>query len=85
VVKYGLIRDAAFFEWLEANGRAVLGGDPGAQAVAIRRSLEVKAAIVAADERETGTSGRCSTSATPSPTPTRRWPATAAGSCTARR
>ncbi len=55
VVKYGLIRDAAFFEWLEANGRAVLGGDPGAQAVAIRRSLEVKASIVAADERETGT------------------------------
>jgi 3-dehydroquinate synthase len=55
VVKYGLIRDSAFFEWLEANGRAVLGGDPGAQAVAIRRSLDVKASIVAADERETGT------------------------------
>jgi 3-dehydroquinate synthase len=45
----------AFFEWLEANGRAVLGGDPARQAVAIRRSLAVKAAIVAADERETGT------------------------------
>ena len=55
VVKYGLIRDGEFFEWLEANGRAVLGGDPAAQAVAIRRSLAVKAAIVAADERETGT------------------------------
>jgi 3-dehydroquinate synthase len=55
VVKYGLIRDAAFFAWLEANGSAVLGGDPAAQAHAIRRSLEVKAAIVAADERETGT------------------------------
>jgi 3-dehydroquinate synthase len=55
VAKYGLIRDAAFFEWLEANGGAVLGGDPAAQAYAIRRSLEVKAAIVAADERETGT------------------------------
>lgn len=55
VVKYGLIRDAAFFEWLEANGRAVLGGNPDAQAHAIRCSLCVKAAIVAADERETGT------------------------------
>ncbi|HEX8374561.1 MAG TPA: 3-dehydroquinate synthase [Geminicoccaceae bacterium] len=55
VVKYGLIRDGEFFEWLEANGRAVLGGDPAAQATAIRRSLAVKAAIVAADERETGT------------------------------
>jgi 3-dehydroquinate synthase len=55
VVKYGLIRDAAFFGWLEANGRAVLGGDAAAQGEAIRRSLAIKAAIVAADERETGT------------------------------
>jgi 3-dehydroquinate synthase len=55
VVKYGLIRDARFFDWLEANGPAVLAGDPRAQAHAIRRSLAIKAAIVVADERETGT------------------------------
>lgn len=55
VVKYGLIRDAAFFDWLEANGGRVLAGDPAVQAEAIRRSLAAKAAIVAADERETGT------------------------------
>lgn len=55
VVKYGLIRDAGFYDWLEGSGRAILDGEPEAQARAIRRSLEVKAAIVAADERETGT------------------------------
>ena len=54
VAKYGLIRDAdGFFPWLERHGAAVLAGDPAARAEAIRRSLEVKAAIVAADERET--------------------------------
>ena len=54
VAKYGLIRDAdGFFPWLERHGAAVLSGDPAARAEAIRRSLEVKAAIVAADERET--------------------------------
>ena len=41
------------FGWLEANGAAVLAGDPAARAEAVRRSLEVKAAIVAADEHET--------------------------------
>jgi 3-dehydroquinate synthase len=53
VVKYGLIRDAAFFGWLEEHGAALLAGDPAARLWAIRRSLEVKAGIVAADERET--------------------------------
>lgn len=53
VVKYGFIRDAAFFAWLEANGAALLAGDPAARAHAIHRSLAVKAAVVAADERET--------------------------------
>ncbi len=54
VAKYGLIRDAdGFFAWLERHGRAVLAGDSAARAEAIRRSLEIKAAIVAADERET--------------------------------
>ena len=54
VAKYGLIRDAdGFFPWLERHGAAVLAGDPTARAEAVRRSLEIKAAIVAADERET--------------------------------
>jgi 3-dehydroquinate synthase len=53
VVKYGFIRDAGFFAWLEEHGAAVLRGDAQARAEAIRRSLEVKAAVVAADERET--------------------------------
>ena len=54
VAKYGLIRDAdGFFPWLEQHGADLLAGDPAIRAEAIRRSLEVKAAIVAADERET--------------------------------
>ena len=54
VVKYGLLGDAEFFEWLEENGADVLQGDPTAQVQAIKRSCEAKAAIVAADEREGG-------------------------------
>jgi 3-dehydroquinate synthase len=54
MVKYGVIRDAAFFAWLEANGAALLAGDAAARAYAVRRSLEIKAQIVMADERETG-------------------------------
>jgi 3-dehydroquinate synthase len=54
IAKYGLIRDAdEFFSWLEGHGPALLAGEPAARAEAIRRSLEVKAAIVASDERET--------------------------------
>ena len=53
VAKYGLIRDAAFFDWLEEQGPALLAGDPWARAKAIRRSLEIKAEIVAEDEHET--------------------------------
>lgn len=56
VVKYGCILDAAFFARLEAEGRRVVAGDPEACRSAIRRSLEIKAEVVAADERET--SGR---------------------------
>jgi 3-dehydroquinate synthase len=54
VVKYGVIRDADFFAWLEANGAALLAGDDAARAHAVRRSLEIKAQVVMADERETG-------------------------------
>jgi 3-dehydroquinate synthase len=54
VVKYGLLGDAAFFAWLERNGAAVLAQEPEALAYAIARSVEMKAAIVAEDEREGG-------------------------------
>jgi 3-dehydroquinate synthase len=54
VIKYGLIVDAKFFDWLEAHSRELLARDPGALAHAIRRSCEIKAEIVARDEREQG-------------------------------
>lgn len=53
VVKYGLIDDAAFFGWCEANGAALLAGDRDARAYAITHSVAAKARIVAADEYET--------------------------------
>jgi 3-dehydroquinate synthase len=56
VVKYGLIGDAAFFAWCEANGTALLAGDAEARLHAIETCVRAKAAIVAEDERET--SGR---------------------------
>ena len=54
VVKYGLIGDAAFFDWCEANVAALLAGDAAVQAEAIAVSCRAKAKVVAADERETG-------------------------------
>jgi 3-dehydroquinate synthase len=54
VLKYGLLGDAALFEWLEGNGAAVLRLDADALARAVIRSVEMKAEIVAEDERETG-------------------------------
>jgi 3-dehydroquinate synthase len=54
VIKYGLLGDFAFFEWLEANGAAVLARAPDALAHAVARSVEMKAEIVAEDEREAG-------------------------------
>ena len=54
VVKYGAIRDSAFFEWLEANVDALVARDPRALVHAIHTSCAIKAAIVAADEREEG-------------------------------
>ncbi len=53
VVKYGLIGDRAFFEWLEANWRGVFAGAPE-RSRAIAKSCAVKAAVVAADEYESG-------------------------------
>jgi 3-dehydroquinate synthase len=52
VIKYGLIRDLPFFEWLENNIDALNAREPAAMAYAIQRSCENKAAVVAADERE---------------------------------
>jgi len=54
VVKYGLLGDADFFAWLEQNGKAVLAGDEAARLHAVSRSVEMKAQIVAEDEREAG-------------------------------
>ena len=54
VIKYGLIADAALFGWLEEHLEALLAGDPKALAHIIRRSCEIKAAIVGRDERERG-------------------------------
>ena len=48
----GLIGDAAFFAWCEANGAAVVGGNREAQAEAILRACAFKAAVVGDDERE---------------------------------
>ena len=48
----GLIGDAAFFAWCEANGAAVVGGNREAQAEAIMRACAFKAAVVGDDERE---------------------------------
>jgi len=53
VVKYGLIGDRRFFEWLEADGDAIFHGKPE-QICAIAVSCESKAAIVARDETEQG-------------------------------
>jgi 3-dehydroquinate synthase len=52
VIKHGAIRDAALFGWLEANVERLLARDPGALAHVIKRSVEIKAEVVAADERE---------------------------------
>ena len=53
IVKYALIEDAAFFEWLEANGAALLAGDSEARRQAIATSVAGKARVVEEDERET--------------------------------
>lgn len=54
VIKYGLIRDAEFFVWLEKNVERLLARDADALAFAIVRSCRNKAEVVAEDERESG-------------------------------
>ncbi|MBC7166019.1 3-dehydroquinate synthase [Phenylobacterium sp.] len=54
IIKYGLLGDFAFFEWLEANGPGVLSRQTEALTRAVARSVEMKAEIVAQDEREAG-------------------------------
>ncbi|KAG6529716.1 hypothetical protein ZIOFF_011929 [Zingiber officinale] len=59
VVKYGLIRDADFFEWQERNMQSLLARsldslDPSTLACAIKRSCENKAEVVSLDEKESG-------------------------------
>ncbi|GAA0793786.1 3-dehydroquinate synthase [Marinobacterium sediminicola] len=54
VIKYGLIHDAEFLAWLEENMSALRRRDAGALSQAIYRSCEIKAEMVALDERESG-------------------------------
>jgi 3-dehydroquinate synthase len=54
VIKYGLIRDADFFDWLETNIHALMGLDEAVTSYAIYRSCQNKAEVVAADEHEAG-------------------------------
>ena len=54
VIKHGAIRDAALFAWLEANVERLVARDVEALAYVVKRSVEIKAAVVARDEREAG-------------------------------
>jgi 3-dehydroquinate synthase len=54
VAKYGLLGDAPFFSWLEANAASIFAGDAQSRIRAVSKSCEMKAAIVAEDETETG-------------------------------
>ncbi|MBM3614683.1 MAG: 3-dehydroquinate synthase [Alphaproteobacteria bacterium] len=54
VVKYGLLGDVAFFDWLETHGPALAAGDMALRQRAVKRSVEMKAGIVSRDETEEG-------------------------------
>ena len=54
IIKYGPIADMAFFDWIDTNLDALLAKDPSALAYAVQRSCEIKAWVVAQDERESG-------------------------------
>ncbi|MES0874843.1 3-dehydroquinate synthase [Sinimarinibacterium thermocellulolyticum] len=57
VIKYGMLGDTGFLDWIEAHLNELLALDPAATAEAIRRSCAMKAAIVGRDERESLTGG----------------------------
>jgi 3-dehydroquinate synthase len=54
VIKYGPIADPAFLDWIEQNIGALMARDKAALAHAVKRSCEIKAAVVSQDERESG-------------------------------
>jgi len=54
VVKYGVIRDADFFAWLERERSALAARDPGALVTAVMKSCQIKADVVESDENEQG-------------------------------
>lgn len=54
VIKHGAIADAEYFAWIERNIKALNDCDPELMAVAVQRSCEIKAGVVAQDEREGG-------------------------------
>ena len=54
VVKYGLLGDAGFFDWLEQHGPAMAAGDMATRVHAVTRSCQMKAEIVIRDEFEQG-------------------------------
>ena len=54
IIKYGPIYDVDFLAWIEAHVDALVARDPAALAHAVKRSCEIKAAVVGQDERETG-------------------------------
>lgn len=54
VVKYGLLGDASFFDWLELNGPNLRAGDAALRQYAVTRSVQMKADIVSRDETEEG-------------------------------
>jgi 3-dehydroquinate synthase len=53
-VKHGAIADAAYLQWIDESAESLLAGDPQALARLIVRSVEIKAEIVARDEKESG-------------------------------
>ncbi len=71
VIKYGLIRDLPFLEWLEANVDGLRAREPALLTEAIARSCRNKAEVVAADEREGGVRALPASMAIPSATPSR--------------
>ncbi|WP_306114510.1 MULTISPECIES: 3-dehydroquinate synthase [unclassified Roseovarius] len=54
VVKYGLLGDSEFFQWLEGNASRAAAGDMAARIAIVKRSVEMKADIVVRDEKEAG-------------------------------